>query len=339
MGSVSQPERAPARRPHPSRAGAEQATDVDGPAQLVARLGRPGILDAQRHTLMRQAASSLGNRQVTGAVLAVQRDEAERVKKLQKDYDDAVKAADWNLAAELLNAFGRDDIVGYLAKRSVAEIADMHNKAVANPRVGPQSHVAQLTPPLLTDLAGKFRGATDVIRRSPEALKLVHEAETAGAKFGGYAEDGPGKSAWAYTVGDTVYVPRSHTDKIMAMNAFLFELNNAIRRPKFAGIMADATAGTIDAKKYAYQIVEQEVEGMLRLGQVWFDTKKALGGGKGLAAYDANFYLLDYQAFLKGTKTKDQIVKDVLKRKYPAGVNKGKTTEQTYMEQYKTLHP
>jgi hypothetical protein len=296
--------------------------------------GRTLLAHELAHVLQQRTMPGSGRRPVARQVA-----DADRVKKLKKDYDDAVKTADWNLAAELLNGFSRDDILLRLAKRTVAEIADMHNKSVANPRVGPGSQIAQLTPPLLTDFAAKFRGASDLIRRSPEALKLIHEAEAAGVKFGGHAENGPAKNAWAYTVGDTVYVPKAHTDKIVSMSDFLFELNNAIRKPQFAGIEAAATAGTIAAKTYAYQTVEQEVEGMLRLGQVWFETKKALGGGKGLTAYDQEFYLEEYRAFQNRKKTKDQIIKDVLKRKYTAGSNKGKTTEQYYMEQYKTLHP
>jgi hypothetical protein len=348
MGSASQPERGPApvqrsaQRPPAGRSGPgpDHPATTESAAGLVANLARPGMLTAQRRALMLQAGSVLGNRQLAGVVATVQRDpEDERVKALKKNYEDAVKAADWKLAAEYLNGFSREDILTRLAKRSAAEVGELHTGAVGNPRVGPGSQLALLTPVLLTDFAGKFRASAELIRRSPEALTLIREAEAASVKFGGYAEDGPAKDAWPYTVEDTVYVPRAHTNKIVAMSDFLFELNNAIRKPEFAKIDADATAGTIDAKQYAYKTVEQEVEGMLRLGKVWFETKKALGGGKRLNAYNEHFYLAEYKAFEKGRKTKDQIIKDVLKRKYTAGKDKGKTVEKYYMEQYKTLHP
>ena len=152
---------------------------------------------------------------------------------------------------------------------------------------------AEKEPQLLTDFAGKFKDAADYIRKSPAALALVKEASTAKVKFGGYAEDGPGKSSGrAYTVGDTVYVPKARVDPVLAMKSFLFELNNAIRKPKFTAIFAEAakgSKGTLTAEQYAYKIVEQEVEGMLRLGEVWFETKKTMGKGD-WDKYDSEFY-------------------------------------------------
>src|SRR5262249_43791238 len=112
--------------------------------------------------------------------------------------------------------------------------------------------------------------------------------------------------------------------------------------PKFRKLRAEAAKGkktdAAAAKKYAYQIIEQEVEGMLRLGRVWFETKQAMKTvPKGWNKYDNNFYLPDYQSFKDKKKTKDDIVKDVLQRKYDSGPNKGKTTEQRYIEQFKEI--
>jgi hypothetical protein len=190
---------------------------------------------------------------------------------------------------------------------------------------------------LIDDFGKSFPDSAAIVKKSPEALKLVKEAEAAGSKFGGFAEDGPGKSAWPYTIGDTVYVPKAHTDKVVAMSDFLFELNNAIRSPAFAKIHAEGakgSKGSLSAKDYAYKKVEQEVEGMLRLGKVWFETKKTMGGGKELDKYDAENYLQEYNDFNGGKKTKDDIIKSVLGRVYPEGEAKGKTVEQFYMEQY-----
>lgn len=196
-------------------------------------------------------------------------------------------------------------------------------------------------PKLLKDFAAKFPDAADLIRKSEAAMKLVNEAVAAGVDFGGYAEDGPGADLGrAYTSGHTVYVPKARTDKVLAMKSFLFELNNAVRAPKFAELDKEAAKGekgTLSAKDYAYKSVELEVEGMLRLGEVWFETKKASGMGKDWDKYDSDFYYSEYKAFKEGKKTKDEIVKEVLKRVYDSGTLKGKTVEQYYMDEYKKL--
>jgi hypothetical protein len=194
-------------------------------------------------------------------------------------------------------------------------------------------------PQLLRDFAAKFPDAAALIGKSPEAVQLVNEAVGEGVKFGGYAEDGPGKTPWPYTIASTktVYVPKGR-DKIAASSDFLFELNNAIRGPKLAKLEQEAakgSAGKLNAKAYAREKVELEVEGMLRTGKIWFEMKKKLGGGKQFDKYDNDFFLLQYEAFKAGKKTKDDIVKDVLRWK--SGAEPTKTTEQYYMDQYNRL--
>jgi Domain of unknown function (DUF4157) len=196
----------------------------------------------------------------------------------------------------------------------------------------------QLEPKPLQDFATKFPGAADLIRKSTPALRLISEAEATGAVFGGYAEDGPGSTLGrAYTSGHSVYVPRTQTDPIMAMRDFLFELNNAIRAPKFAALAAEAvkgSTGTLTARGYAYKMAEQEVEGMLRLGETWFKLKAAGGAHPEWDAYDQKFFLSEYEAVKAGKKTKDEIVRDVLQRVYETGTLRGKTVEQYYMDAY-----
>ena len=123
---------------------------------------------------------------------------------------------------------------------------------------------------LLKDFAGKFSDAAKLINKNAAAMKLVKEAEAGGVQFGGYAEDGPAKAAGrAYTVGNTVYVPKTRTDPPVAMRDFLFELNNALRAPKFAELAKEAAKGShgqYTAKQYAQRIVELEVEGMSPTG-------------------------------------------------------------------------
>jgi hypothetical protein len=193
-------------------------------------------------------------------------------------------------------------------------------------------------PKLLTDFTAAFAGTEDLIVKDKAALLLVNEAAAAGVKYGGYAEDGPAKAAWAYTVGDSVYVPKARTDKIVAVSDFLFELNNAVRKPKFDKIHEEAakgSKGSLTAEQYATQKVELEVEGMLRMGEIWFEMKKGLGGDSKFDKYDGDFFLAQYNAFKDGKKTKAEIVTDVLAWKN--GIESSKTNKQYYMDQYNSL--
>ncbi len=198
---------------------------------------------------------------------------------------------------------------------------------------------------LVDDFAAKFPAAAKLIKPNPAAMKLVKEAFDAGATFGGYGEDGPfPDEGRAYTSGHAVYVPKKRADPpVLAMSDFLFELNNAIRQPKFAALQAAAAKGaksdTAAAKKYAHDTVEGEVEGMLRLGEVWFETKAKYLGKKAhdFDKYDKDFFLDEYKSYKDKKKTKEQIIDNVLSRKYETGTLAGKTVEENYMEQYKGL--
>lgn len=182
---------------------------------------------------------------------------------------------------------------------------------------------------LLKEFAAKFPDAAKLVVGHASAEQLVQEAAVKGVKFGGYSEEGPAKAAWAYTVGDSVYVPKARTDAIVAMSDFLFELNNAIHAPLIEGAVKEAAAKKIDAKTYARRIVEIEVEGMLRMGLVWLEIK---GGDKKLDKYDKDFFAAQYKDFKDGKKTKKEIVDAVLTWKN--GIKRSKTNEQYYMDQY-----
>ena len=190
---------------------------------------------------------------------------------------------------------------------------------------------------LLKDFAAKFPDSADMISKSEAAMKLVKEAEAAGARFGGYSEDATPPDTWAFTYIGRVYVPKAHTDKVTAMRDFLFELNNAIRDPIYHKLGMEATkgsAGTLTAKEFARQIVEQEVEGMLRMGETWFEMKKGFGGGTEFDKYDKDFFLVEYNDYKEGRKTKADIVNNILKGVKLAGTDKGKTNEQAYIDEY-----
>jgi len=195
-------------------------------------------------------------------------------------------------------------------------------------------------PALLTDFEAKFKGVAGELHKSPASLKLIKEAAAAGVKFGGYAEDGPGKNAWAYTIGDTIYVPKARTDLTLAISDYLFELNNAVRKPQFDKIHeegAKGSTGKLTAEQYATQKVVLEVEGMLRLGEIWVEMRKGKGDGPELDKYDGEFYRAEYKAYKDGTKTKDDLVQSVLSRTYTSGADAGKTVKQYYMDQYKQI--
>ena len=198
------------------------------------------------------------------------------------------------------------------------------------------------TPQLLIDFGAKFPEAEKLIKASPPAMKFVREAWLAGARFGGYSEtDGPRPDASAYTVTTDrmVYIPKTHGDNMHSMADFLFELNNAMRGPQFHALHVEAdkgAKGTLTRDSYARKTVEIEVDGMLTLGEVWLDMKKAAGkeNDKTWGAEDHHFYVQQYNAYKAGTKTKDQITTDVLHSRYSEGADKGKTVEEKYQEQY-----
>jgi hypothetical protein len=286
-------------------------------APAVARV-QPAVLQLQR---------TIGNR-ATRRVLA---------RTLDDDYLAAVRGGDWPRAAELLNGFNIPDILRRLAARSPDEVAALHRGALANQHVGPNSNVAQLTPPLLTEFSRQYRASAEIIRGSTEAMRLIREAEAAHVSYGGYAEDGPGHDAWPYTVGSSVYVPRAHNDRVEALSDFLFELNNAIRQPAISALANQASQGTIDARAYARGIVGQEVQGMLRLAQVWLDVKATMGGGHDLDRWDAPNYVRDYRDVQAHRRTEADIVTSVLGTPYTQGTGRGRTPEQVYMEQARQL--
>jgi hypothetical protein len=66
---------------------------------------------------------------------------------LDKAYISAVKKPDWPAAAETLNAFNTEDIQKRIVQLNASQLASLHQGALDNPRVGPQSQIAKLTEP------------------------------------------------------------------------------------------------------------------------------------------------------------------------------------------------
>jgi hypothetical protein len=76
--------------------------------------------------------------------------EAERIRKLNEDYENAVAAEDWKKAAELLNAFNREDIFLRLKNLRGWQLDSIQKGALDNPRVGTNSQLALIIKQLLT---------------------------------------------------------------------------------------------------------------------------------------------------------------------------------------------
>ncbi len=144
---------------------AEQVMRMPEPSIGIARVKTPNIQslhpecqddlksqplneESERVQTHRIAEAALGG----GVIHREPDDEAERVRKLNEDYEQAVAKSDWPAAAELLNAFNRDDILARLKKLPHGKSAAVYSGATENPKVGPDALVAQLSRPYYLDI-------------------------------------------------------------------------------------------------------------------------------------------------------------------------------------------
>jgi hypothetical protein len=201
-----------------------------------------------------------------------------------------------------------------------------------------------------TDLLTKFESksyfptAAGILKGYQPAMNLLNETvtlanqESIDLKFGGFA-----KGTYPYTdvntgavatgIKDTIYIPQTTTyinDPTRVMTYFLFELQNARRARVYHNIYVLSLAGRIIEAEYAYKMIEQEVEGGLRVGQMWDEivasTKKATSGKP---KYFHDLYL----SVAKNIQTKDQVVKETLKSYFESGPIM--TRDQYYRDSYK----
>ncbi|XXY52623.1 DUF4157 domain-containing protein [Sorangium sp. So ce269] len=185
---------------------------------------------------------------------------------------------------------------------------------------------------LVGAFGGSFPASAAQVRANPSAMALVRDAEAGGATFGGFSEDGPGGRAWAYTVGATVYVPRAFvSDPARAANAFLFELTNAASRSRHAEVNQRAAAHAITAEQYAHDTTAIEVDGTMRIAEIWAAERESVTDPAERARRDAMNYYTAYQDVRSGRRTREDIIQDVLNRTYP---DSGLTVRQTYIDQY-----
>ena len=127
-------------------ADAWQAGYNDGLAQPDAQLTAPSPLAPDA-----QAVYAEGVLAGQGVAHGTQ---ANPTQTLDDRYGQAVNDHDWEAAAEALNGFSQSDIKQRLSQLSSDEIASLHEGALNNPRVGPDSQVAKMT----GDMADKIEG-------------------------------------------------------------------------------------------------------------------------------------------------------------------------------------
>jgi hypothetical protein len=201
-----------------------------------------------------------------------------------------------------------------------------------------------------TDLLSKFGSASyfptaaSILKGYQPAMNLLNETVTIAnqegvdLKFGGFSKDtypntDVNTGAPANGLKDTVYIPKTPTyvnDPTRVMTYFLFELQNARRAKVYSNLYIGSLAGRITEAEYAYKMIEQEVEGGLRIGQMWNEivtsTKQTISGKP---KYFHDLYL----SVAKNTKTKDQVIIDVLKSSFESGPVM--TRDQYYRDSYR----
>jgi hypothetical protein len=197
-------------------------------------------------------------------------------------------------------------------------------------------------PPLFTAFEQSFPKAAELLFDNPPAFELIFETQRAGAEFGGYSDvvpQGETRSAdkRAYTIGNKVYLPKSQKDRVIYLSDFLFELNNAIRKPQYEELETQARNGTIQKPDFIRGVAELELQGAFKLGAIWSEVKQTQGSKlKNADQYDNEFYLADYQSIESGMDRND-LIDDIIKRTYGNGAFNGKTFEQRYGDLFDSL--
>jgi Domain of unknown function (DUF4157) len=126
-------------------------------------------------------AATAGTQQERPASMSV----AERTAYLDQQYNNWLLEQNWAQAAESLNGFSKPDIEKRLSWRSPYEIEMLHQGAVNNPRVGPQSNVA-----IMTADENKKKGSGGTIFELLAAKGLAVGGEKTGKKFAKSAAKG-----------------------------------------------------------------------------------------------------------------------------------------------------
>jgi hypothetical protein len=113
---------------------------------------------------------------------------AQRAAYLDQQYRGWLAEQNWELAAENLNGFNTQDIQQRLNELSTEQIANLHQGALDNPRVGPGSNVAKMTitsdkidppgpPEELSEKVERILSGAEAINTVAEAANLIVESE------------------------------------------------------------------------------------------------------------------------------------------------------------------
>ena len=149
---------------------------------------------------------------------------------LHQMYNAAVQSAkqtgNFQDAAEKLNGFNREDILSRLAQLTPDEVGYLHLGALGNPRVGPDSQVAQMTKPgtpsasTLPPAATKAPAAPlkdskfqDWLTKNPELAKAYTPIHGLTGRLIGYSRSSAGYSEVRNTDGEIVWsdeIPLEH---------------------------------------------------------------------------------------------------------------------------------
>lgn len=169
----------------------------EGSDNLESSAGRRLLAHELTHTIQQGAArtrsTQWGLAETSGELIQRQvNPDASNAVNLDQEYRTAVQMGDWQAAAEWLNGFSRIDIQNRLAVLTSDKVASLHQGALDNPAVGPQSQVAELTDP------GRPPASTapPSSSRAPRAASAVPAAPRARQTIAPDTEQVPGTTTW-----------------------------------------------------------------------------------------------------------------------------------------------
>jgi hypothetical protein len=210
---------------------------------------------------------------------------------------------------------GKDSFTtGTQGKSPAKPAAETPVEASASNTVKPitQKEIDALPNQALKDFAELGYGnAAQLLAKSDVAVKRLNETSTAGVQVGEGAIHGRSHTSRSTSSGKVVvYMDPTLKTKSpeAAAGTFMFEMNNAHRRPKFEALDDDVRTKKItSASDYAEKKMTLEVEGMLHTGMVG----RELATKKDAKLEDlSSFYVMDFLKYSKDTQGMGKEQKD-----------------------------
>ncbi|NOK08065.1 hypothetical protein, partial [Corallococcus exercitus] len=150
-----------------------------------------------------------------------------------------------------------------------------------------------------------YGNAAQLLAQSPAALKRLNETSDAGVQVREGAIHGRSHTSRnTSTQKVTVYMDPTLKQKSPedAAGTFMFEMNNAHRRPQFDALDDDVRNKKVTSPSdYAEKKMKLEVEGMLHTGMV---GRELAHGGHSELKNLGSFYTMDYMKYAKETEGK-----------------------------------